>query len=128
EARRRERARPAASFPALVRRIPVYDVLPEEAIELIHEESCRILEDVGIEFRDDEAAAMWKAAGADVEGYRVRIGRGQLMELVGLIPQSYVMHARNPARTVTVGGDSAIFVPMYGAPYVRDLDNVRRYG
>jgi trimethylamine---corrinoid protein Co-methyltransferase len=128
EARRRERAAPAASFPALTRRIPVYDVLPEEAIELIHDESCRILEDVGIEFRDDEAAAMWKAAGADVQGHRVRIDRGQLMELVGLIPQAYTMHARNPARTVTVGGDSAIFVPMYGAPYVRDLDDVRRYG
>jgi trimethylamine---corrinoid protein Co-methyltransferase len=128
DARRRERAAPAASFPALVRRIPVYDVLPEEAIELIHEESCRILEDVGIEFRDDEAAAMWKAAGANVEGHRVRIDRGQLMELVGLIPERYTMHARNPARTVSVGGDSAIFVPMYGAPFVRDLDDVRRYG
>jgi trimethylamine---corrinoid protein Co-methyltransferase len=43
-----------------VRRIPVYDILPEEAIELIHDESCRILEEVGIEFRDDEAAAMWR--------------------------------------------------------------------
>ncbi len=128
EARRRERGAPVASFPGLVRRIPVYDIVPDEAVELIHEHSCRILEEVGIDFRDDEAAAMWKAAGADVEGYRVRIDRAQLMELVGLIPSQYTMHARNPARTVTVGGKNAIFVPMYGAPYVRDLDNVRRYG
>ena len=27
-----------------------------------------------------------------------------------------------------VGGKNTVFVPMYGAPYVRDLDNVRRYG
>ena len=128
EARRRERAAPMACFPTLVRRIPVYDILADEAVELIHQESCRILEDVGIEFRDEEAAAMWKAAGADVTGYRVRIDRAQLMDLVGLIPPHYTMHARNPERTVTVGGDKAIFVPMYGAPYVRDLDNVRRYG
>jgi trimethylamine---corrinoid protein Co-methyltransferase len=128
EARRRERGAPVASFPTLVRKIPVYDILADEAIELIHAESCRILEDVGIDFRDDEAAAMWTASGADVEGYRVRIDRSQLMDLVGKIPSHYAMQARNPARSVTVGGDNAIFVPMYGAPYVRDLDNVRRYG
>lgn len=128
EARRRERAAPVASYAALVRNIPVYDILPAEAIELIHAESCRILEDVGIDFRDDEAAAMWQAAGAETRGHRIRIDRGLLMELVGKIPSSYTMHARNPARTVAVGGTSAIFVPMYGAPYVRDLDNVRRYG
>ena len=29
---------------------------------------------------------------------------------------------------VKVGGRNTIFVPMYGAPYVRDLDNQRRYG
>ena len=128
EARRRERAAPVASFPALVRKIPVYDIVPAEAIELIHGESCKILEEVGIEFRDDEAIGMWKAARADVQGTRVRIDRGQLMELVSKIPSDYTMHARNPARSVTVGGSSSIFVPMYGAPYVRDLDNVRRYG
>lgn len=128
EARRRERAAPVASFPALVRRIPVYEIVPAEAIELIHEESCKILEEVGIEFRDDEAIGLWKAARADVQGTRVRIDRAQLMELVSKIPPEYTMHARNPARTVTVGGSSSVFVPMYGAPYVRDLDNVRRYG
>jgi trimethylamine---corrinoid protein Co-methyltransferase len=81
EARRRERARRRRRFPPWCAdsglRHPA-----REAIELIHEESCRILEDVGIEFRDDEAAAMWTASGADVEGYRVRIDRAQLMELV----------------------------------------------
>jgi trimethylamine---corrinoid protein Co-methyltransferase len=128
EARRRERAAPVASFPTLVRNIPAYDILPGEAVELIHGESCRILEEIGIDFRDDEAAALWQAAGADVEGYRVRIDRALLMELVAKIPSHYTMHARNRERTVTVGGDNAIFVPMYGAPYVRDLDGVRRYG
>ncbi|HUE46135.1 MAG TPA: trimethylamine methyltransferase family protein [Aestuariivirgaceae bacterium] len=128
EARRRERSAPTASLPTLVRQIPVYDILAEDAVELIHEQSCCILEDTGIDFRDDEAAAMWKASGAKVHGYRVRIDRGQLLELVAKIPSQYTMHARNPARSVTVGGRNAIFVPMYGAPYVRDLDNVRRYG
>jgi trimethylamine---corrinoid protein Co-methyltransferase len=66
EGRRALRAAPMASFPTLVREIPVYNLVPDEAVELIHEESLRILEEVGCEFRDDEAVATWKAAGADV--------------------------------------------------------------
>ena len=70
--RRAMRGAPVASFPTLVRKIPAYEIVPDEAVELIHEESLAILEDVGCEFRDDEAIAMWKAAGADVSGTRVR--------------------------------------------------------
>jgi trimethylamine--corrinoid protein Co-methyltransferase len=128
EGRRQMRAAPAACFPVLESKIPVYEIVPAEAIELIHLESCKILEEIGIEFRDDEAAGMWKSAGADVRGYRVRIDRAQLMELVGRVPPEYTMHARNPERTVTIGGRKSIFVPMYGAPYVLDFEGKRRYG
>ena len=128
EGRRVLRAKAVPSFPALVRDIPAYEIVPGEAIELIHDESCKILEEVGCDFRDDQAPAQWKRAGAMVDGYRVRIGRDLLMALISSIPSEYTMHARNPARTVKVGGKNTIFVPMYGAPYVRDLDNVRRYG
>ena len=119
---------PMASFPTLVRKIPVYQMVPDEAVELIHQESLSILEEVGCEFRDDEAIALWKAAGADVSETRVRIDRALLMELISKVPSEFTLNARNPQRTVRVGGDNSIFVPMYGAPYVRDLDNNRRYG
>ena len=76
-----------ASFPTLVREIPVYNLVPDEAVELIHEESMRILEEVGCEFRDDEAISMWTAAGADVRGTRVRIDRALLTKVlrIGLL-------------------------------------------
>ena len=82
EGRRALRAVPMASFPTLVRNIPTYQIVPDEAVELIHEESMKILEEVGCEFRDDEAISMWKAAGANVTGTRVRIDRALLMSLV----------------------------------------------
>lgn len=128
EGRRGLRAALPAPLPALKRAIPVYEIVPDEAIELIHEASLKILEEVGCEFRDDEAIAMWKAAGADVRDTRVRIDRGLLMDLVAQVPPEFTLHARNPARSVRVGGDNTIFVPMYGAPYVRGLDGERRYG
>jgi len=126
--RKAMRSAPTASFPTLVRKIPVYDIVPDEAVELIHAESLAILEEVGCEFRDDEAIAIWKQAGADVSGTRVRIDRALLMELVSKVPAEFTLNARNRDRTVKVGGNNSIFVPMYGAPYIRDLDNKRRYG
>jgi trimethylamine--corrinoid protein Co-methyltransferase len=128
DGRRALRGAPQISFPTLVRNIPTYELLPNEAVELIHEESMKILEEVGCEFRDDQAPAQWKAAGAKVEGTRVWIDRGLLMELISSAPSEFTLHARNPERTVKVGGRNQIFVPMYGAPYVRDLDGNRRYG
>jgi trimethylamine--corrinoid protein Co-methyltransferase len=128
DGRRALRAAPMASFPTLVREIPVYNLVPDEAVELIHDESVRILEDVGCEFRDDEAVEMWRRAGASVSGTRVRIDRSLLMDLVAKVPPEFTLNARNPERTVRVGGKNTVFVPMYGAPYVRDLDNTRRYG
>ena len=128
DGRRTLRAIPMASFPTLVREIPVYNLVPDEAVELIHDESLKILEEVGCEFRDDEAIAMWKTAGANVSGTRVRIDRALLMSLIAKAPAEFTLNARNPERTVEIGGNKSVFVPMYGAPYVRDLDNNRRYG
>ena len=50
------------------------------------------------------------------------------MDLIAKVPPEFTLNARNPERTVKVGGKNTVFVPMYGAPYVRDLDNKRRYG
>ena len=88
------------SYPTLVRKIPVYEIVPDEAVELIHEESLKILEEVGCEFRDDEAIAMWKAAGADVSGTRVRFDRHLLMDLISNVPSEFTLNARNPQRSV----------------------------
>ncbi len=115
------------SLPGLKRRIPPYEMMSEEGIERIHEASMQILEQVGIDFRDAIALADWRAAGAEVDGERVRIPRELLMSLVARAPSQHTLHARNAERTVEVGNDNSIFVPSYGAPNVRDLDGNRRY-
>ena len=114
-------------LPTLVRNIPLYEVLDEEGEELIHDASMKILEEVGIEFRDDEGIEYWKAAGAEVDGYRVRIQREMLLGLVEQCPEEFTLHGRNPDRTVKVGGKNMIFAPTYGSPFVLDFDNKRRY-
>ena len=52
------------SMPYIQRKIPVYEVLDEEGLQIIERNADTILEEVGIEFRDDaEALDMWRKAG-----------------------------------------------------------------
>ena len=125
-AQRRTRVR--TWLPELERKIPWVDLLTEDQVRTIHDASMDVIEEVGVEFRCDDALAMWKAAGARVDGATVRIDREHLMALVGTAPSSYTMVARDPAHSVTVGDGKTIFTPSYGAPYVLGLDGVRRPG
>ena len=122
-------ARAAASVPYITRKIPCYEVLGEEGLALLEKNADTILEEVGIEFREDpEALTLWKQAGADVQGERVRIPRGLARSLIQRhAPREFVQHARNPARSVAIGGKNTVFAPAYGSPFVRNLDEGRRY-
>lgn len=119
---------PGPSMPYIQRKIPVYEVLDEEALQLIERNADIVLEEIGIEFRDDaEALALWKAAGAEVRGERVHFPKGLCRELLKTAPSVFTQHARNPARNVQIGGNATVFAPVYGPPFVRDLEGNRRY-
>ena len=74
--------------------------------------------DIGIEFRGDaDALALWRKAGADVQGERVRFEPGFLKAIIAeSTPRSFTQHARNPDRSVLIGQDNVVFAPAYGAP------------
>ncbi|HXQ63647.1 MAG TPA: trimethylamine methyltransferase family protein, partial [Steroidobacteraceae bacterium] len=130
EAKRVARAaRAASSIPYITRALPVYEVLTEEGLVIIEQNADTILAEVGIEFRDDpEAIAIWKKAGADVDGERVRFPRGFCRSLItATAPREFVQHARNPARSVVIGGNNTVFAPAYGSPFIRSIDEGRRY-
>jgi trimethylamine--corrinoid protein Co-methyltransferase len=127
----RREARTNAEFvawPVLERKVPVYELLGEEGLERIHQASLSILQEIGIDFRDDEAVAMWREAGAEVTGQRVRVPADLLMDLVAKAPERFTVQARNPAHSTEIGGDKVAFAPTYGSPFVYDFDNQRRYG
>ena len=88
--------------------------------------SMAILEGVGAVFRDPVALADGRRAGARSDGERVRFDRDRVRELIGSIPSSVRWHARDPEKSVTIGDGHTVFVPMTGAPDLRDLDDVRR--
>ena len=113
-------------LPALKRKLPLTEPMTPDQIEKIDAASMDILENVGVQFRDDIALADWKRAGAKVVGEMVYLDRHLVRELIATIPETFTYHARNPANSLPFGGDHGIFVPMTGAPFLRDLDDVRR--
>lgn len=104
-------------------------MLGEEGLAAIEERAFRLIEEIGIEFRDDPGALeRWRDAGASVEGTRVRAETGLMRALLATIPEEFTQVARNPARSVRIGGANAVFAPVYGSPFVRDQERGRRYG
>jgi trimethylamine--corrinoid protein Co-methyltransferase len=119
---------PGPSLPYITRKIKEYEVLDEEGLQLIERNADLVLEEIGIEFREDaEALELWRQAGADVRGERVHFPKGLCRELLKTAPSVFTWHARNPERSVQMGGKATVFAPVYGPPFVRDLEGVRRY-
>ncbi len=113
-------------LPGLRNTLPVTEILSGAQVKRIDAASMDILENVGVVFRDDIALEDWRRAGAKVEGETVYLDRGLVRELIKTIPERFTYHARDPQKNVALGGRDAIFVPMTGAPYLRDLEDVRR--
>ena len=130
-ARRAARTNPKREqMPAIERTLPPYEVLDEAGLALIERNAEIMLEEVGIGFKDyPRALDLWEKAGAHVdrETERVRFPKGMLRELVKTVPKDYIQHARNPERNVHIGGNTTVFAPVYGPPFVSDLDKGRRY-
>ena len=113
-------------LPGLTNKLPFTEMMDAAQVEKIDNASMDILENVGVQFRDPIALEDWKRVGARVEDELVFLDRGLVRELIATIPSSFTYHARDPHKNVDLGGNKSIFVPMTGAPYLRDLDDVRR--
>jgi trimethylamine--corrinoid protein Co-methyltransferase len=133
-ARRARRVRSTAVEQAPFRQIfnpyKPFEVLSQEQVELIHQSSMEILEDIGIEIQDADARAYLKRAGFDVDNQtgRVRLDRDGLMELVGKAPPVFELHGRDPNKVMKGGEGHMLFSAVAGPPFAGDLDRGRREG
>lgn len=110
------------------RGIPTFDLIDEETLVKIEDASDTILAEIGIEFRgDEEALRLWRDAGADVDGELVRFPKGLVRKLCETAPAEFTQLARDPVNNVVIGGDNVVLVPAYGAPFIYNMDEGRRY-
>lgn len=115
--------------PYITRNLPCMDVLSIEGLELIEHNADLILQQTGMEFHDDpELLEIFRDAGCDVQGNRVRFEPGFCRKTIqATAPAEFTQHARNPAKSVKMGGRNTVLCPSWGPPFVHDLDKGRRY-
>ncbi len=125
---RRGQAKPQiAHVQPLHNNLPLTEVLTQENIEAIHQASMRLLKDTGILILDyPSALETFRQNGAKVEGEMVYLDEDTLMHFVNQAPSSFTHLARNPANNLAIGGRNTVFAPVYGPPFVADLDRGRR--
>ncbi|MCI5076221.1 trimethylamine methyltransferase family protein [Oricola sp.] len=122
---------------AAIRQMPWADVvntdhptepLPPEGVDAIHDGAMRVLEEIGIEFLNDEAIAILRDAGCIVHGENVRMGRDLVMEVLARAPREFTLTPRNPERKITIGGRHMVFGNISSPPNCSDIERGRRTG
>ncbi|GAB3024975.1 trimethylamine methyltransferase [Nocardioides flavus (ex Wang et al. 2016)] len=105
--------------------MPRYEVLSEEAMATLDRGWRRLMTEIGVEFMDERALALFRAAGQRVEDNTVFLDPDFVLEQVATAPREFDVQARNPANNIHIGGDSMAFGAVYGPPFVRQGE-VRR--
>ena len=117
--------------PHIRRVLPFFDPLDQDQLEKLEAQVDWMIENIGVAFRDDPVALdIWRKAGVEPTGEHgdlIKADAQLIRDLVAKAPSEFVQHARNPERSVTIGGNHQVFAPIYGAPFVRDLEKGRRY-
>ena len=117
-------------LPRLANPWPPLEVLSAEQVDRILAAAFRVLEESGLEVRSNAAREAFRRGGASVDEdtQMVRLGRDLVQAQLDHAPANFVLHARNPARDLHVGGNVVNFGPVNGAPNISDLQGGRRYG
>ena len=95
--------------------------LDEAGVLAIHNGAMRILEEIGIEFLNEEALDLFRQIGATVDGTNVRLGRDFVMEMVAKAPSEFTLTPRNLDRRITIGGRNMVFGNVSSPPNYFDL-------
>jgi trimethylamine--corrinoid protein Co-methyltransferase len=80
----------------------------------------KLMTEIGVEFMDDRALELFRAAGQRVEEHTVFLDPDFVLEQVAKAPREFDVQARNPEHSIHIGGDSMAFGSVYGPPFVRE--------
>src|SRR5512132_2248795 len=105
--------------------MPRYEILSEDAMAVLDRGWRRIVTEIGIEFLLPEALEAFRAAGQQVDGETVILDPEFVLEQVAKAPREFDLQARDPEKTIHLGGQHMAFAAVYGCPFVREGDERR---
>jgi trimethylamine--corrinoid protein Co-methyltransferase len=98
----------------------------EKELTRIHDASMDLLKNTGVAFNDDEALSIFKDNGLKVDGHTVFFSENDVRRALESAPARFEIAARNPARTVSIGGEGVVMAPGYGAAFIITRDGEQR--
>ena len=104
--------------------------LNTDGIEAIDNAAMQVIEEIGIQFLNEEAKSILIDAGCKVDqnSSNVIMDRHWVKEMVAKAPTEFEIVPRNPEKSVKIGGRNMAFVNVSSPPNVMDLDRGRRVG
>lgn len=98
----------------------------QATLNAIHNQALKILEMVGIELFQAEVLERLRNSGVAMDGRRAYFSSQLIMDAIDQAPESFTLHARNPAHDTVIGGGHVNCAPGYGCAAVCGPDGSRR--
>ena len=117
-----------APFGQVPRPYAPIEVLSGDHVAAIHHAALRVLAEIGMRVLDARARRYYQSAGAEVRGEIVRFDPDLIAQCLSTVPANFTLEARNPLRSLRIGGADHVFASVGGPAYVMDNDRGRRDG
>lgn len=91
----------------------------------IHDVTVDLLGTVGVAFETPEALDTFQKHGVRVDGRTVFLTEREIGTALKTAPERFTLHARNPERSIEIGGGCPAFAPGYGARFIINGDHRR---
>ncbi len=88
--------------------------------ERLHHACMEVLNKTGVIFNEPEALEIFRENGFRMDGNKVFFEEDQVMNALKTTPSEFTIHARNPEKSVRIGGDNFVLSPGWGAPFIVD--------
>jgi len=104
-------AKPSLPWKKIRNVLPPIEPLSVDEIESIHRTSLRVLAELGMKVTDVEARKIYREGGARIDDSEemVYLDPEMVEEIIKTVPPEYVQKARNPDKSVTLGGNHITF-------------------
>ena len=104
---------------------PYERFISKKNIQTIHEESVKILSEIGVKFEHERAIELFKKHGAKVDGDIVFIDEALLNNSLEKVPESFEVNIGD-GKTINLGGGSKVRMPAMGNIYISEKGKIRK--
>lgn len=98
--------------------------IAKEDIEFIHENTIRVLENVGVKFEHEEALEIFRKHGIRVEGDVVYMSEKDVRAALSTVPETFTLYSGRGS--VEIGGGSMVNLPVGCPAFIEDNGHIRK--